>query len=58
MCLNVVMQEPRTNATTTGIRAKVENKAQYDQYLEELEPMRKELGVELKENLYPELRDR
>lgn len=40
---------------STGIKAKVENKAQYEQYLEELEPLRKELGIELKENLYPEL---
>lgn len=38
-----------------GIKAKVENVGQYEQYLEELEPLRKELGVELKENLYPEL---
>lgn len=38
-----------------GIAAKVENKAQYEQYLEELEPLRKELGVELKELMYPNL---
>ncbi len=42
----------------TGIRAKVENRAQYEQYLEELEPLRKEMGVELKETLYPELAQR
>ena len=41
-----------------GIKAKVENKTQYEQYLEELEPMRKELGIELRESLYPELGDR
>ena len=37
-----------------GIKAKVENKGQYDQYLEELKPLREELGVPLKEDLYPE----
>ncbi|KAH8773176.1 cytochrome c oxidase-like protein subunit 5A [Hyaloscypha sp. PMI_1271] len=37
-----------------GIKAKVENKGQYDQYLEELKPLREELGVSLKEDLYPE----
>ncbi|KAI9672582.1 MAG: Cytochrome c oxidase subunit 6 [Alyxoria varia] len=41
-----------------GIKAKVENKAQYEQYLEELEPLRQELGIELRETLYPELPDR
>ncbi|KAL1936537.1 hypothetical protein VTP01DRAFT_671 [Rhizomucor pusillus] len=34
-----------------GIKAKVENESQYKQYLEELEPLRKELGVETKEEL-------
>lgn len=38
----------------TGIKAKVENKSQYEQYLEELRPIREELGVELKEDLFPE----
>jgi len=37
-----------------GIKAKVENQHQYQQYLEELAPIRKELGVELVEDLYPE----
>jgi len=37
-----------------GIKAKVENKGQYEQYLEELKPLREELGVSLKEDLYPE----
>ncbi|KAH8591433.1 cytochrome c oxidase subunit VA [Bisporella sp. PMI_857] len=37
-----------------GIKAKVENKGQYEQYLEELKPLREELGVALKEDLYPE----
>lgn len=37
-----------------GIKAKVENKGQYDEYLRDLEPLREELGVDLKEDLYPE----
>ncbi|CCT65637.1 cytochrome c oxidase subunit 6, mitochondrial [Fusarium oxysporum f. sp. raphani 54005] len=37
-----------------GIKTKVENKGQYEQYLEELKPLREELGVLLKEELYPE----
>ena len=40
-----------------GIKAKVENKKQYDEYLEELRPLREELGVNLKEDLYPENTD-
>jgi cytochrome c oxidase subunit 5a len=38
----------------TGIKAKVENQAQYDEYVEELKPVREELGVNLKETMYPE----
>ena len=37
-----------------GIKAKVENKMQYDEYLKELEPLREELGISLKETLYPD----
>ncbi|KJR81128.1 cytochrome c oxidase subunit 5a [Sporothrix schenckii 1099-18] len=37
-----------------GIKAKVENKGQYQQYLEELKPLKEELGIVLKEELYPE----
>ncbi|MCJ1359222.1 MAG: Cytochrome c oxidase subunit 6 [Icmadophila ericetorum] len=37
-----------------GIKAKVENKSQYDEYLSELKPLREELGVNLKEDLYPD----
>ncbi|EFX02757.1 cytochrome c oxidase subunit [Grosmannia clavigera kw1407] len=37
-----------------GIKAKVENKGQYEQYLEELKPLREELGIVLKEELFPE----
>lgn len=40
-----------------GIKSKVENKEQYKQYLDELEPLRKELGVPLKEDLYPEAKE-
>lgn len=38
----------------SGIKAKVENKGQYEQYLAELKPLRDELGVPLKEDIYPE----
>ncbi|KAJ2955203.1 hypothetical protein NQZ79_g8768 [Umbelopsis isabellina] len=34
-----------------GIQDKVENKTQYQQYLDELEPIRKELGIETKTEL-------
>ncbi|KAI5838128.1 cytochrome c oxidase subunit VA-domain-containing protein [Morchella snyderi] len=37
-----------------GIKAKVENKQQYHQYLDELKGLREELGVSLVEDLYPE----
>ncbi|PGH02867.1 cytochrome c oxidase subunit 6, mitochondrial [Helicocarpus griseus UAMH5409] len=37
-----------------GIRAKVENKGQYEMYLQELNGLREELGVSLQEELYPE----
>lgn len=40
--------------TMVGIKAKVENKGQYDEYLADLKPLREELGVNLKEDLYPE----
>ncbi|KAM0708022.1 hypothetical protein Q7P35_004671 [Cladosporium inversicolor] len=36
-----------------GINAKVENKGQYDEYLQELQSVREELGVVLKEELFP-----
>jgi len=38
-----------------GIKAKVENPQQYQQYLDELKSLREELGITLKEDLYPEL---
>ncbi|KZF20370.1 COX5A-domain-containing protein [Xylona heveae TC161] len=37
-----------------GIKSKVENKGQYEEYLSDLQPLREELGVNLKEDLYPE----
>ncbi|KAA8642993.1 cytochrome c oxidase subunit VI [Aspergillus tanneri] len=37
-----------------GIKAKVETQEQYKQYLESLEGLRQELGVALREELYPE----
>jgi cytochrome c oxidase subunit 5a len=37
-----------------GVKAKVENKGQYEEYLNELKPLREELGIVLKEDLYPE----
>jgi len=36
-----------------GIKEKVENDVQYQQYLEKLDGLRKELGVALREELYP-----
>ena len=36
-----------------GIRAKVENVHQYNEYLTELQSMREEMGVVLKEDLFP-----
>ena len=42
-----------TNTTSTGIKAKVENVAQYDEYLDELNSIREDMGVILKEDLYP-----
>ena len=37
-----------------AIKAKVETPAQYQEYLDELAPLREEFGIELKEDLYPE----
>jgi cytochrome c oxidase subunit 5a len=42
-----------TNPLRSGVKAKVENTAQYEEYLEDLKPLREELGVNLKEDLYP-----
>jgi len=35
-----------------GIKEKVENKKQYEAYLDELKPIREELGIQTKEELY------
>ncbi|KAF8886435.1 COX5A, subunit VA of cytochrome c oxidase [Gymnopilus junonius] len=35
-----------------GVKEKVENKSQYEAYLQELKPLREELGLTLKEELY------
>ncbi|TFK56937.1 COX5A-domain-containing protein [Heliocybe sulcata] len=35
-----------------GIKEKVENQKQYQAYLEELKPVREELGIQIKEELY------
>lgn len=40
-----------------GLKAKVENKGQYQEYLDDLKDIRDELGVNLKEDLYPERAD-
>lgn len=37
-----------------GIKAKVENKGQYEEYVQELKPLKEELGILLKEELFPE----
>ncbi|KAI9798649.1 MAG: Cytochrome c oxidase subunit 6 [Piccolia ochrophora] len=37
-----------------GIKAKVENRGQYHEYLRELKDLRDELGVQLKEDMYPD----
>lgn len=46
--------ETITNTSHIGIKAKVESQDQYKQYLEELEGLRQELGVALREELYPQ----
>jgi cytochrome c oxidase subunit 5a len=40
--------------TLVGLREKVENESQYNEYLRELEPLREELGISLKEAMYPD----
>ncbi|KAF7302356.1 COX5A subunit VA of cytochrome C oxidase [Mycena chlorophos] len=37
-----------------GVKVKVENKKQYQEYLDELKGLREELGIVLEEELYPE----
>lgn len=45
---------PTAVRTFEALKHKVENKEQYEAYLEELKDIRKELGIDLKENLYAE----
>lgn len=48
-------QSPLTDSPiSAGIKAKVENKGQYDEYVQELDSIRQDLGIELKEIMYPE----
>jgi Cytochrome c oxidase subunit Va len=48
-------EDPASDSlSSAGIKHKVENKHQYQEYLDELKPLREELGVNLKEDLYPE----
>lgn len=47
-------KQHHTNLNDIGIKAKVENIHQYQEYLDELKPLRDELGINLKEDLYPE----
>lgn len=37
-----------------GLKFKVENKEQYQAYLDDLKPVREELGIDLKEELFPQ----
>ena len=48
------MKRILADAPVAGIKAKVENTTQYQEYLDELKPLREELGINLKEDLYPE----
>ncbi|RJE18806.1 cytochrome C oxidase [Aspergillus sclerotialis] len=43
----------RLTRMTIGIKAKVESQDQYKQYLEHMDSLRQELGVALREELYP-----
>lgn len=45
---------PTAVRTFEALKHKVENKGQYEAYLEELKDIRKELGIDLKEELYSE----
>lgn len=53
-CAMSPWNRPLTRENSLGIKSKVENKGQYEQYLEDLKPLREELGIPLKEDLYPE----
>jgi len=49
----VLEQKGRMKLTFVGIKHKVENEGQYNEYLKELEPVRQELGISLQEHMYP-----
>jgi cytochrome c oxidase subunit 5a len=53
-CSTITRRHTNTPFPLSGIKAKVENQGQYDEYLGELESIRKELGIELRETMYPE----
>lgn len=46
----------RYHFPAVGLKEKVENKGQYDEYLRDLKPLRDELGVNIVEELYPDMR--
>jgi hypothetical protein len=52
---NYTLLEPMADISRSiGIKAKVESQDQYKQYLEQLDGLRQELGVALREELYPQ----
>lgn len=53
-CIMVIGGLTCWRPTTTGIKSKVENKGQYQEYLDELKSMREEMGIMLKEDMYPD----
>ena len=53
-CVSGWRSTARILTYNAGIKAKVENVGQYQEYLDELKPIREELGIQLKESLYPE----
>jgi len=50
----VVSESEKLICCHVGIKFKVENPKQYEEYLRELEPIRQELGISLKEWMYPD----
>ena len=48
----IVNDYPTAVRTFEALKHKVENKEQYDAYLEELKDVRQSLGIDLKEDLY------
>lgn len=56
-CPDTYGLENNLTVSMAGIKEKVENIQQYEEYLEELKPLREELGINLKEDLYPDNTD-